>query len=254
MNCLISKIFYSPVKSISFESVDSISVKKSIGFKNDRIFAFSRNIDLTESKLIELNHNKRSLHKFLTLKNSPFLNKYAFSLSDNKLTLKIDDKELISISILNKKNFDNFVKILIKLEPKIKSPIFLLKNLKKPFFDTTPNNSISLINLNSVKDFSKKIRSEIEFKRFRGNIYVDELDPWEEFKIINKDIVINKCKFRVLGKIPRCSATNLIPNSEIPNMNLPLALRKIYGHINMGIYLEPLNNGEINVKDEIKIQ
>ena len=81
MNCLISKIFYSPVKSISFESVDSISVKKSIGFKNDRIFAFSRNIDLTESKLIELNHNKRSLHKFLTLKNSPFLNKYAFSLS-----------------------------------------------------------------------------------------------------------------------------------------------------------------------------
>ena len=80
MGYLISKIFYSPVKSISFDNVNSIGVKKSIGFENDRIFSFSRNIDLNGSKLIERDPYKRSLHKFLTLRNSPFLNKYNFSL------------------------------------------------------------------------------------------------------------------------------------------------------------------------------
>ena len=70
----------------------------------------------------------------------------------------------------------------------------------------------------------------------------------------NKNIIIIKCKFRVSGRIPRCSATNLIPDSDISNFNLPLTLRKIYGHIDMGIYLEPLNSGKINVNDEIKIQ
>ena len=29
-------------------------------------------------------------------------------------------------------------------------------------------------------------------------------------------------------------------------------LRETYGHINMGIYLKPLNDGEINVEDIIK--
>ena len=254
MEYFVSKIFYSPVKSISFDDVNSIHVKKSIGFENDRIFSFTRNIDVKESKLIEQDPYKRSLHKFLTLRNSPFLNKYNFSFSNNELVLKKADKEIIKISILNKNELKNLTELLIKLEPKIKPPIFLLKNIENPFFDTTPNNSISLINLNSVNDFSKKVGTEIEFKRFRGNIYVKGMIPWKEFKLINKNIIINKCKFRVSGRIPRCSATNLIPDSDISNINLPLTLRKIYGHIDMGIYLEPLNNGEINVNDEIKIQ
>ena len=45
-----------------------------------------------------------------------------------------------------------------------------------------PNNSISLINLNTVNDFSQKIDTEIEFERFRGDIYVDNMLSWDEMK------------------------------------------------------------------------
>ena len=37
---------------------------------------FSRNIDLEKAKLVERNPNERKLNNFLTLKNSPVLNKY----------------------------------------------------------------------------------------------------------------------------------------------------------------------------------
>jgi len=253
MGCLIRKIFYSPVKSISFDSVSSIRIKKSIGLENDRIFSFSRNVNASESKLIEQNPTKRSLYKFLTLKNSPYLNKYNFSLVNNELILKKIDKEIIRISILNRKGFKNIIETLTKLETKIKPPIFLLKNIKNPFFDTMPKNSISLINLKTVKDFSNKISTEIEFERFRGNIYVDNMFAWDEMKLVGKKIKINNCDFKVTDFIPRCSATNLKPNTNDNTINLPQTLKKIYGHINLGIYLEPLNNGIININDAIEI-
>ena len=253
MEFLISKIYYSPVKSISFQNVNSIKVKKSIGLENDRIFSFSRNVDFKEAKLIEQDQNNRSLHKFLTLKNSPFLNKYNFSFNKNELVLRKNDAEIKKISISKKKELKELSELLIKLEPQIKTPIFLLHNIKKPFFDTMPENSISLLNLNTINDFSKKIDTEIEFERFRGNIYIKGMPPWKEFQWIGKKININNCHFLVTGKIPRCSATNLKPGEIKDDINLPLKLRKVYGHINMGIYLIPLNDGIINIDNEVKL-
>ena len=55
--------------------------------KNDRIFAFSRGVDNEKAKLIEKNPNERKLQNFLTLKNSPVLNKYNFMYDGKNLTL-----------------------------------------------------------------------------------------------------------------------------------------------------------------------
>ena len=41
MSILISSIHYSPIKSLSFESIESCTVKKNLGILNDRKFAFS---------------------------------------------------------------------------------------------------------------------------------------------------------------------------------------------------------------------
>ena len=98
MNCTISSIHYCPVKSVSFQSIQSCEITKNLGMANDRIFAFSRNIDLEKAKLVERNPNERKLNNFLTLKNSPVLNKYNFIYKNNRLTLTKDNKELISIS------------------------------------------------------------------------------------------------------------------------------------------------------------
>ena len=253
MEFLISKIFYFPVKSISFDKVNSIKVKKLIGLENDRIFSFSRNVDFEEAKLIEQDQHKRSLQKFLTLKNSPFLNKYNFSFKKDELVLREKDLEIKKISISKKKELKELAELLIKLEPQIKPPVFLLHNIKNPFFDTMPENSISLINLNTVNEFSQKIGTKIEFERFRGNIYVKNMPSWYEMKLIGKNIKINNCNFKVTEAIPRCSATNLIPKTDNHTINLPQTLKKIYGHINLGIFLEPLNDGEIKVNDSIQV-
>ena len=102
--------------------------------------------------------------------------------------------------------------------------------------------------------FEKRINRKIEISRFRANIYFDNLDPWEELNFINKKITIANCEFFVKSPIPRCSATNLVPNKDEIDINLPLKLKQIYDHINMGIYLSPINNGEIFKNEEINFK
>ena len=257
MNCSISSIHYCPVKSLSFQSIKSCIIKKNLGMLNDRVFAFSRSVDYEKAKLIQINPNERKLNYFLTLKNSPVLNKYNFIYDNDKLTLTIHNKELISVLANNPEQVSLLSNKLIELESSLINPIFLLNNNDFPFYDTSNSNkvlnSMSLINLNSIADFEKKINQKVEFQRFRGNFYVDGIQAWEESNWINKIIKINNISFKVEKNIPRCVAINLKPKTDDNSLNLLQSLKKTYNHFDMGIYLTALDDGKIDVGDKVKL-
>ncbi len=257
MNCTISSINYCPVKSVSFQSIQSCEITKNLGMANDRIFAFSRIIDLEKAKVIEKNPNDRKLNNFLTLKNSPVLNKYNFIYESEKLTLTQDNKDLISISADDQNERLLLTNKLMELESSLIKPIFLLKNTDFPFFDTSHSsnvfNSMSLINLNSIKDFEKKINEKIEIQRFRANFYVDGIEPLEERKWIGKIIKINNISFKVEKNIPRCVAINLQPKTDDSSINLLQSLKKTYNNFDMGIYLTALEDGKIKLGNKVEV-
>ena len=257
MNCTISSINYCPVKSVSFQSINTCDIMKNLGMTNDRIFAFSRSIDLEKAKLIEKNPNERKLNNFLTLKNSPVINKYNFIYENNRLTLTKDNKDIISILADDQNERLLLSNKLTDLESSLIKPIFLLKNSDFPFYDTSSSNnvfnSMSLINLNSIKDFEKKINEKIELQRFRANFYVDGIEAWEERKWIDKIITINDISFKVEKNIPRCVAINLKPKTDDNSLNLLKSLKKTYNHFDMGVYLNALDNGKVEIGNNIEV-
>lgn len=248
----IKNLYFSPVKSLSFNNVDTLEIIKNIGIKNDRIFAFSNNLNFKDIELIKNNPLKREIYKFLSLKKYPELNEYNFLFENNFLILEFENKIILKTDINNQHEVKILCSKLEDMLPNINN-INLLKDSMNPFFDTMPNKSISLINLNSIKDFEKLSNYQVEHERFRGNIYVEDLDKWEERKLVGKVLSINDIKFKVIKEIPRCSATNIKPKTSDINLNIPFNLKKIYNHINLGIYLDPLNDGKINKRDLIKI-
>ena len=133
----------------------------------------------------------------------------------------------------------------------------LMKNNDFPFFDTSISNkvdfvnSVSLLNIESINDFQKKIDKKIETSIFRGNICVDGIEPWKEMEWIGKIIKINNVSFKVEKSIPRCVAINLKPKSDDNSLNLLQLLKKTYNHFDMGIYLTALDDGEISVGSTI---
>jgi uncharacterized protein YcbX len=251
MNGIISSIHFSPIKSLSFTNIESCEIKKNLGILNDRKFAFSRVIDAEKALLIEKNPNERKLNNFLSLKNSPVLNKYNFTYKDNKLALIFDGKEQISITADDIDQRSKLINKLIDLESSLKKPMFLLQNKEFPFYDTSNSNkvfnSISLINLNSIEDFEKRINQKVELQRFRGNFYIEGLEAWEERKWIGKIIKINNISFKVEKNIPRCTAINLKPETDISDTNLLRSLKKSYDHFDMGVYLRSVDEGKIEV-------
>ena len=258
MSVLISSIYFSPVKSLSFTNIKSCIIKKDLGIVNDRSFAFSRIIDLKKALISEKNPSERKLNNFLTLKNSPVLNRYNFEYKNLRLILKLGDKELLSIIADDPEQKSILVNKILELENSLTKPIFLLQSDTAPFFDTSHSNkvfnSISLINLNSIKDFEKKINQKIELQRFRGNFYIEGLEAWEERNWIGKNIKINNVLFKVERNIPRCVAINLKPKTDKSDLNLLQSLKEAYNHFDMGIYLRSLNDGKIKVGNAIKIE
>jgi uncharacterized protein YcbX len=261
MSATISSINYCPVKSVSFQSIDECEIQKNIGIVGDRVFAFAKGLDPDQARLFEKSPEERKgkWNKVLTLKNSPALNKYNFVLNDEKLTLTLKNKEILTIDINQLSDREALSNKITELEDSLKHPIVLMNNRDYPFFDTSISNkvdfinSVSLLNIQSINDFQKKIDKKIEIPRFRGNICVDGIEPWEERKWIGKVIKINNTSFKVEKNIPRCVAINLKPTTDDNSLNLLQSLKKAYDHFEMGIYLTALDNGEINLSDKIEI-
>ena len=261
MSAKITSINYCPVKSVSFQSIEKCKIKKNIGIIGDRIFAFAKDLDTEQAKLFEKSpaERKGKWNKILTLKNSPALNKYNFVFEDEKLTLSLKDKEILSIDNNQSDERETLSNKISELESSLKQPITLMKNDDFPFFDTSISkkvdfvNSVSLLNIQSISDFEKKVNKKIETSIFRGNIYVDGVEPWREREWIGKIIKINNVSFKVEKNIPRCVAINLKPQSDDNSFNLLQLLKKTYNHFDMGIYLTALDDGEINTGDTINI-
>ena len=113
---------------------------------------------------------------------------------------------------------------------------------------------MSLINLNSIRDFEKKINEKVELQRFRANFYVDGIDAWEERNWLGKIIKINDVSFKVEKNIPRCVAINLKPNTDDNSLDLLKSLKKTYNHFDMGVYLTALDNGQLNIGNNVSVK
>ena len=130
MSISISSINYCPVKSISFQTIKNCEISKNIGVVGDRIFAFSKGLDLNQAQLFEkkLEERRGKWNKILTLKNSPSLNKYNFIFDNNKLTLIENSNEILTIKSDETGEYQLLSNKILELENSIQKPIFLMKN------------------------------------------------------------------------------------------------------------------------------
>ena len=135
MSVFISSINYCPVKSVSFQRINSCEIKKNVGIVGDRIFAFSKGLDSNQAQLFEKNLEERrgKWNKILTLKNTPSLNKYNFIFNNKKLTLTQNDKEIITVNSDERSEYELLSNKILKLENSLQKPLFLMKNINIPF-------------------------------------------------------------------------------------------------------------------------
>ncbi|MCR9125634.1 MAG: MOSC domain-containing protein [Rhodobacteraceae bacterium] len=106
-------------------------------------------------------------------------------------------------------------------------------------------NAVSIINHDSVADFSSRIGREVDPQRFRGNIEVAGWPAQSELEAVGAVIGCGDVRMRILKRTQRCAATEVNPQTGARDIDLPRLLRQTYGHMDMGVYAEVIAGGTI---------
>lgn len=120
-------------------------------------------------------------------------------------------------------------------------------------FSDTEEKRVSLINLASVHDLEQRIvGAPIDPVRFRGNLLLDGLAPWEEGHWVGRRIRAGTAVLEVVDAIGRCAATNVDPATGHRDLNIPQALRRGFGHTQCGIYARVVAEGVVSAGDAVE--
>jgi ferredoxin-NADP reductase/uncharacterized protein YcbX len=110
----------------------------------------------------------------------------------------------------------------------------------------------SIINLATVRSIGAAMGVDIlDPLRFRANIYLDGLAPWEEFRWIGCRVQIGNAVGEVFSPIQRCRATSAPPGENGWDLNVPGALAARFGHLHNGIYIRFEQTARVQVGDAI---
>lgn len=109
--------------------------------------------------------------------------------------------------------------------------------------------SVAILNTASLGALASRIGRELAQERFRGNIWLEGLAPWEEFDLVGRDIRIGTAGFRVRQRITRCKATMANPDTGARDADTLAALAAGWGHQDFGVYAEVMAPGRVGVGD-----
>lgn len=112
---------------------------------------------------------------------------------------------------------------------------------------------VSILSLTSLRILSKRMGLDLSKHRFRGNLWLDGLAPWEEFDLIGKDIQIGQARLHVEERIERCVATTFDPETGRPLGDPLTALETAWDHRDFGVFARVIQSGDIRVGDEVKV-
>jgi uncharacterized protein len=112
---------------------------------------------------------------------------------------------------------------------------------------------VSIINLDTVEDFSAALGQELHPLRFRANLYLAGLPAWSEFDLIGRTLAIGEARLKVIKRIARCAAIEVNPETALRDIDLPEILWHRRGDADFGIYAEVTTAGKIAEGDSVEI-
>ena len=113
--------------------------------------------------------------------------------------------------------------------------------------------SISLCGEASLRALSGKFSAPLDPRRFRINLWVDGLGPWEEFEWVGREITVGSTRYKVEERIERCMATTANPDTGIRDADILGTLEEGWGHRDLGVQLVAVEGGDIAIGDPVAL-
>ncbi len=247
----IVSLYRYPVKGLSPERLNEVTVHTGDGFPLDRKFALLRSgadFDPTAPTwLAKANFLMLMVHEKLAALQThycdanntlyiftPDSTKHAFALSEAQSRAALETF------------FQNFMPPQLPQAPRL---------LEAPghMFTDKATKYVSLINLASLRELEKRWGESLDPLRFRANVYIDGTEPFSELDWVGQRIKLGDVVMKVVQRNGRCAATNVNPDTGKRDRNVPGKLRKEFGHKDLGLYLTVAQDGELHEGDPVTV-
>jgi len=249
----IQKLYRYPIKGFSPQSLETIKLHKDKGFSFDRYWAF----EIGHQEFDSTNPTYFKKGRFIQLLSHPKLAllKCQFNSDTNEISIHHKDSALGVFNLSEQSDKLKLEHAIIEyLDDKNLNEINLVSAPDHHFSDI-PNAAVSLINLASVKDLAKTMDSAIDPLRFRGNIHVEGIEPWQELSWAGKSIWGNGEKlFDIFENIGRCLATHVNLNTGERDLAIKNQLLKTYNHSQCGVYFIATSDNKISTGMELTVK
>lgn len=134
----------------------------------------------------------------------------------------------------------------------LKGPPLIVRAPGHSFSDKAQK-CVHIVNLATVWELERSVGRPIDPLRFRANIYVEGVKPWDEFGWEGKEILIGRAVLRFIDCTARCDATNVDPKSGARDMSIPSHLQRTLGHGKLGVYATVIAAGELRPGDPVRV-
>lgn len=248
----ITSIYRYPVKGLSGDALGEVRAEAGQGLPFDRAYAIER----TPGSFDPANPQFLPKTKFLMLMHHERLAALDTEFDETSLTLDIRrDGRSVARGALDTVSGRNILEQFLSafMSGDVVAPPHIVAARGHNFSDTGQN-WISIINLASVRDLERIIARPVDPLRFRGNVYIDGVEPWAEFSWLDRTVSLGaEVRAAVRQRITRCAATDVDPRTGRRDLSIPRSLMRSFAHMDMGIYAALTAGGKMSRGDTVQI-
>lgn len=113
----------------------------------------------------------------------------------------------------------------------------------------SPEPTLSILSDASRRALSEHAGRRLDRRRFRGNLWLEGLGPWEEIDWVGRRLRLGGAVLRVTEPLGRCSATHADPETGRRDLDLLALLERVLGTTDFGVLAEVEEGGPVAAGD-----
>lgn len=246
----LAQIWRYPLKAIGRQKLDRVKLTKGERLPFDRHWAVMH--EASAEKLGDADGLEGWMPKSAFLRGAagPSLQAISGGLSNGKLMLSHPDQADISVDPTKDEDEARLIDWLRPLWPEDKPAPSRLVSGSVPLTDAK-NPYVSINSLESLREIEIHVGHRIGVERWRGNLWIEGGEPFEELDWIGREIRIGAARLIVREPIGRCAATAVDTETGRPDRSMVQIVNEKYDHTNFGVYAEVIDGADIAPMDEV---
>jgi len=245
----VEALYRYPVKGLSGELLEQVTVRPGETFPFDRAYA----IENGKGRFDPLSPKHLPKINFLMLMRDERLAtlESRFDTDSRVLTILRDGKQVARGQLSSPSGRQMIEQFLAAyMQASLRGAPRIVSADGQSFSDVAAK-CVHIVNIASAVDLGRMTGKPVDPLRFRANIYLDGLPPWQELEWAGRTLRIGEVELKVFARTERCAATDVDPATGARDMSIPAALQRSKGHTDFGVYATIATAGTLRRGDVV---